>query len=238
MLLFAAIVCTTFFGTGNVLGQNQEPSSLSPSISVVKIPAVAGQKVPELTMTREDDLKEVEVSIPQKYLDKIKEKGILRPMWRVEIEVEEKVEGSQGHERKNTSGGSNRTLLNVLIGRGQDTVYFQLPRSDASNRSKKISFDSALNRSIDICPGQHINANSTLRIQLASLSPIVVNVRTTLAEEGGGWNLLADQGEEPRMEIESQFWFSNPLIHTVRFDQILRSAENDISKRSCEGESY
>ena len=169
MLLFTAITCVTLFRTGNVLGQNQEPPSSPPSIGVVKILTVVGQKVPELAMTTEDDLKEIEVFIPQKYIDEIKKKGMLRPMWRVEIEVEEKVQGSQGHDRKNTSGGSNRTLLNVLIGQGQDTVHFQLPRSHASNRSKKIRFDSALNRRIDICPSQDINANSTLRIQLASL---------------------------------------------------------------------
>ena len=62
MLLFTAITCVTLFRTGNVLGQNQEPPSSPPSIGVVKILAVVGQKVPELAMTTEDNLKEIEVS--------------------------------------------------------------------------------------------------------------------------------------------------------------------------------
>ena len=104
MKLFAAITCTTFFGTVDVLGLNQEAPAWQPS----KIRGDVGQQV-QVMMTREDDLKEVEVSISQKYLNQIKE----RRMWRVEIELEEKVEGGQDHDSKNRSKDSNGTLLNV-----------------------------------------------------------------------------------------------------------------------------
>ena len=104
MQLFVAITCITFFGTADVLGQKQEPPAWRPSTGFgnIKLRGDVGQKI-QVMMSREDDLKEVEVSISQKYLDHIKEKR----MWRVEIELEEKVEGSQGLDSKNRSKGLN-----------------------------------------------------------------------------------------------------------------------------------
>lgn len=88
MHLFVPITCTIFFGTVNVFSLNQEPPASTPSTGVgnIKIQGDVGQKI-QFIMTREDDLKEVEVSISQKYLNQIEE----RRMWRVEIELEEKL---------------------------------------------------------------------------------------------------------------------------------------------------
>ena len=197
MHLFVAITCTTVLGIVGVFDLNQEPPSCPYSLS-----ADVGEDIPEFTMTREDDFKEVEVSIPESHLKKL-----LRPMWRVEVEL------------RNRTQGSSRTLLNVLIEQADQTVHFQLPRSHATNRSKEILFDSALNRSVDICPGQDIKANTTLTIRLSStsVSPVLVKVKTALVEREGNWRTIAGK----KMEIKSQFWFSNPQIHTVRFDEIL-----------------
>ena len=170
MHLFVAITCTTFLGIVGVFDLNQEPPSCPYSLA-----ANVGEDIPEFTMTREDDFKEVEVSIPENHLKKL-----LWPMWRVEVEL------------RNRTQGSSRTLLNVLIEQADQTVHFQLPRSHATNRSKEILFDSALNRSVDICPGQDIKANTTLTIRLSStsVSPVLVKVKTALVEREGNWRTM------------------------------------------------
>ena len=215
MQLFAAITCTALLWIPGIFG----------------LRADVGKEIPEVTMTREDNFKEVEVSIPENFLKNLTEQGILHPIWRVKIEVKEVGQGQGG---QNMSKGSNRTLLNVLIGRGQDAVNFQLPRSHAAERDKKIEFDSALARSVDICPSrQKITEASTLLIRLASmsLSPILVKVSTALVEMGGGWRPL-DMGDRERgVQIESQFWFSNPLIHTVGLDKILLGRDHYVNLR-------
>ena len=215
MQLFAAITCTALLGTPGIFGLTVD----------------AGKEIPEFTMTREDNFKEVEVTIPENFLKNLTEQGILHPIWRVKIEVKEVGQGQGG---QNMSKGSNRTLLNVLIGRGQDAVNFQLPRSHAAERDKKIEFDSALARSVDICPSQQkITEASTLLIRFASmsLSPILVKVSTALVEMGGGWRPL-DMGDKERgVQIESQFWFSNPLIHTVGLDKILLGRDHYVNLR-------
>ena len=215
MRLFAASISVALIGcTPGIFGQHQ------PTNRVVKI-AIDQEK--NLTMTRDDHLKEVEVRIPGNYL---KERRIVRPMWRVVVEVEQD-EDSEASQGKN---GSKRTLLNVLIGVGEDAIHFQLPRSHASNRDKKVEFESALTRSVDVCLNHEISATSTLTIQLASASssPILVKVKTSLVEEGGSWTTDA---EAKKMESRSQFWFSNPLVRTVRFDDILPESDHYVNIR-------
>ena len=98
-----------------------------------------------------------------------------------------------------------------------------------------------LARNVTMCPGKKIDKDSKLQIILVSTSqsPIDVTVLVTLKEEGGsrwkkeegrwkveeggdcqsGWRFISDDGN-PRMQMSSKFEFSNPLIHTVRFDQL------------------
>ena len=159
-------------------------------------------------------------------------------MWRVWVELEEPTTMATNPtttdpKRRNPTTTDPKTmdleeekpkrkLLNVLIGQGQNSVNFQLPRSHATDRSKKIRFDPALSRSVNICPGQkEINENSTLRIRLASEDQeILVKVFVNVVEKGDGWKLIDIGNDEKGMQIESQFVFSNPLIRTVRFDKI------------------
>ena len=227
-----AIICTTFLGTATgVFGQNKETPSC-PTSTEVKIMAEVDEDIEEFRMTREEDLKEVEVSIPQNYLQ---EKGLLQPIWQVKVELVEESQASQIGNRKDFDKESNRTLLNVLIRQGEETANFQLPRSHAAKRDKVVDFDSALTRNVTICPGQKISATSTLMINLVStsLSPILVKVRTTLIEEGRGWTTKphSDEDEEKIKEIRSEFWFSNPLIHSVRVDDILPATDDYVKLR-------
>ena len=192
MHIFAAIICSAFLGAqaGATCGES-------------RISATVGQNI-TVNMTREDDLKEIEVSVS---LDKIKDLDKEQRMWRIWVELEDPT---------TTNLEEDRTLLNVLIDQGQNSVSFQLPRSHAADRSKKIIFDPALSRSVDICPGQkEINENSTLRIRLASEDQeIRVKVFVNIVEKGDGWKLIDIGDDENGMQIESQFLFSNPLIRT------------------------
>merc|ERR1719500_101829 len=184
-------------------------------------------------MTREEDLKEIKVSIPENYLD---DKEMDKLVWQVMVEL---FEGGQTGTRLAFDKESNRTLLNVLIRQGgQDTVNFQLPRSHAAKRDKKVDFNSALYRDVTICrhKGQEFSANSTLMINLVStsLSPILVRVRAILVEEKGrGWTRSdqSDKDEEKIKEIRSEFRFSNPLIHTVHVGDILSERDDYVNLR-------
>merc|ERR1719500_2730979 len=184
-------------------------------------------------MTREEDLKEIEVSIPKNYLD---DKETNKLVWQVMVEL---FEGGQTGTRNAFDKESNRTLLNVLIRQGgQDTVNFQLPRSHAAKRDKKVDFNSALYRDVTICrhKGQEFSANSTLMINLVStsLSPILVRVRAILVEEKGRGRTKKsrpDQDEEKIKEIRSEFRFSNPLIHTVHVGDILSNRDDYVNLR-------
>ena len=204
MHIFAAIICSACLGAQAeaTCGESEEPPG-------VRISATVGQNI-TVNMTREDDLKEIEVSVP---LDKIKDLDKEQRMWRVCVELEDPT---------TTNLEGDRTLLNVLIDQGQDSVNFQLPRSHAADRSKKIIFDPALSRSVDICPGQkEINENSTLRIRLASEDQeIRVKVVVNVVEKGDGWKLIDIGDDENGMQIESEFLFSNPLYHTVRLNEL------------------
>ena len=106
----------------------------------------------------------------------------------------------------------------------------------------------ALARNVTMCPGKKIDKDSKLQIILVSTSqsPIDVTVLVTLKEEGGSrwkkeegrwkveeggdcqssWRFISDDGN-PRMQMSSKFEFSNPLIHTVRFDQFPNHFPNE-----------
>ena len=217
MGLLAAIIGALFLRIDGVFGSDQ---TSCPNSIEVKTVANVGK---EIKMTTCEDLKEVEVSIPQNYLE---EKGLDRPIWQVKVEL------VQARQRLTLSNESNKTLLNVLIRQGQDTVSFQFPRSHIATRDKDEDFDSSMTRNITICPGPKITAASTLMINLVStsLTPITVKVFATLVEEGGGW-ITKNQGGEKSTETRIEFSFSNPLIRTVRLDDILPDQDNYVILR-------
>ena len=231
MRLPTVIICATFLGTAFVFGRNQESSSC-PTSRDVKVIAEVDKEIEEFRMTREEDLKEVEVSIPQNYLE---EKEMLNPIWQVTVELCEEGEVGQNGTCEAFDKESNGTLLNVLIRQGQDAVNFQLPRSHAAKRDKVVDFDSALTRNVKICPAQKISPTSTLMINLVSTSllPILVKIRTTLVEGGRGWTTKprSNQDDEKIKEIRSEFWFSNPLIQIVRVDDILSERDDYVNLR-------
>ena len=244
MHIFAAIICSAFLGAPAVHGQSKEP--------LVKIKATVGQNITinmtrkdefkdievSVLLGKIEDLdKEQRVWQVKVELEELKttnptttDPTTTDPTTMDPTTTDPKTTDPTTTDPKTTNQTTrdleeerpNRTLLNVMIGQGQDSVNFQLPRSHAADRSKKIIFDPALSRSVDICPGQkEINENSTLRIRLASEDQeILVKVFVNVVEKGDGWKLIDIGDDENGMQIESEFLFSNPLYHTVRLNEL------------------
>ena len=188
----------------------------------------------KVKLTKKGQLEEIWVSIPQDLYPMSSEKPML---WQVYVEIEKIQNNTRVWEgwmmqKKST----NRTLLNVMIVQDDAVKEFQLPGIHVAEREKKKVFigghkrkDKAspeeyrvLARDVTMCPGKNIEEDSKLQIILVSTSksPIEVAVRVTLVEEGRGWEKTTDEAGKKKMQISSKFEFSNPLIHTFRFDQL------------------
>jgi len=172
-----------------------------------------------------NNVKEVKVNLTEKYLRDMEGRRDTQDQqlfWRVNVNLDRQTENKEG-------------VLSVMIEHGQNTKFFQLPRSSAErmDHGHKTLHD----RSVDLCPGENITENSTLRIYIVSSSKttLMLAVKTTLEFEGEGWeksNWDDDNDRSGRALIrENKFSFDSPLIHTAFVNGLLQGGDHYVNLR-------
>jgi len=183
----------------------------------------------ELSAT--NNVKEVKVNVPQKYLDETKNRRDnpedQKLYWRVNVNLDRQTENKKG-------------VLSVMIEHGQNTKFFQLPRSSAEQTD--LGNGTLHDRSVDLCPGEEdITEDSTLRIYIVSSSTteLKLTVTTTLEFEGDGWvksrwdddvedwvKSTWDDDIDRALTRKTEFYFDSPLIHTAFVKELLQNDDD------------
>jgi len=180
-------------------------------------------------------VKEIKVSLSKEYFDAVNKLRTnsrqtdktqdQKLFWRVHVNLDRQAEKKKG-------------VLSVMIEHGQNTKFFQLPRSSVEQTD--LGNGTLHDRSVDLCPGEEgIDENSMLRIYFVSSSNSIelkLNVKTTLEFEGEGWKKSGNWDDENdrsgrALTKESKFSFDSPLIHTAFVGGLLQGEDHYVNLR-------
>ena len=227
----AALLLHTALFVGYVtLAAGQENVNLMTGKEFIKL--VNANKTAEFELSH---VKEIKVSLSKEYFDAVNKLRTnsrqtdktqdQKLFWRVHVNLDRQAEKKKG-------------VLSVMIEHGQNTKFFQLPRSSVEQTD--LGNGTLHDRSVDLCPGEEgIDENSMLRIYFVSSSnqtKLKLNVKTTLEFEGDGWKKSGNWDDENdrsgrALIKESKFSFNSPLIHTAFVGGLLQGEDHYVNLR-------